>query len=143
MNVSVLPNNTLLVDTGTVTHIGQLFWNEVLRTAVEETEYYSGNTQAVTSNADDMWSVLQADSAYDPFPEFIYLGDSIEDGLFAWKQIGLNTSADWTDDDYYSIAAYIQADGGHANADSGFMGGGDAGNMTMSGAMPSGTAPPS
>ncbi|KAI5358137.1 Putative intradiol ring-cleavage dioxygenase [Septoria linicola] len=146
MNATQLPNNTLLVETGTVTHIGQLFWNEVLRTAVEETEYYSGNTQAVTTNADDMWSVLQPDSSYDPFPEFLYLGDSIEDGLFAWKKIGLNTSADWTDDDYYSIAAYITEDGGYANADSGFMGGGggDAGgNGTMTGTPPSGTAAPS
>ncbi|GIZ46974.1 hypothetical protein CKM354_001007600 [Cercospora kikuchii] len=144
MNVSVLPNNTLLVGSGSVTHIGQLFWNEVLRTAVEETEYYTTNTQAVTSNAEDMWSVLQADSSYDPFPEFVYLGDSIEDGLFAWKQIGLNTSADWTEDDYYSTAAYLQADGGHANADSGFVGGGGGGgNGTMpSGAAPSGTAAP-
>ncbi|KAK4506066.1 hypothetical protein PRZ48_004031 [Zasmidium cellare] len=143
MNVTTLPNNTLLIETGTVTHIGQLFWNEVLRTAVENTSPYDENTQAVTSNAEDMWSVLQASSDYDPFPEFLYLGDKIEDGIFAWKQIGLNTSADWTDDDYYSIAAYLQADGGHANADSGFMGGGDgAGNGTMSG-MPSGTAAPS
>ena len=148
MNVTTLPNNTLLVESGTVTHIGQLFWNEVIRTAVEETEYYSSNTQAVTTNAEDMWSVLQADSSYDPFPEFLYLGDSIEDGLFAWKQIGLNTSADWTDDSYYSIAGYITEDGGYANADSGFTGGGDPSgngttNGTMTGAAPSGTAAPS
>lgn len=147
MNVTTLPNNTLLVETGTVTHIGQLFWNEVVRTAVEETDIYATNSQAVVNNADDMWSVLMADSSYDPFPEFLYLGDSIEDGLFAWKQIGLNTSADWTDDEYYSIAGYITEDGGYANANSGFVGGGgggDAGgNGTMGGAAPSGTAAPS
>lgn len=137
-NVTVMPNNTLLIGSGSVTQIGQLFWNEVVRTAVENTDPYSTNTQAVTTNADDMWSVLQASSDYDPFPEFLYLGDSIEDGLFAWKQIGLNTSADWTDDDYYNIAAYIGEDGGYANADSGFSGGG---NVT-GGAMPSGTAAP-
>lgn len=31
-------------------------------------------------------------SSYDPFPEFLYLGEDISDGLFAWKQIGLNVS---------------------------------------------------
>jgi hypothetical protein len=35
---------------------------------------------AITSNADDMWSILQADSAYDPFPEYIYLGEGLDDG---------------------------------------------------------------
>lgn len=60
MNVTVLSNGTLLQDTGSVTHIGQLFWNEVLRSAVENVAPYNTNTQAIVSNADDMWSVLQA-----------------------------------------------------------------------------------
>lgn len=147
MNVTVNPNNTLLVGTGTVTHNGQLFWNEALRTAVEAVYPYNTNTQAVVSNADDMWSVLQADSSYDPFPEFLYLGADIDDGLFAWKQIGLNTSADWTDDSYYSIAGYITAEGGYANTESTFSGGSGAanstGNGTSGGAAPSGSAAPS
>ncbi|KAJ5531781.1 hypothetical protein N7527_005174 [Penicillium freii] len=140
LNATLLPNKTLKADTGSVAHIGQLFWNEVLRTAVEDTSPYNTNTQAVTSNAEDMWSILQADSAYDPFPEYIYLGDDIYDGLFAWIQIGINTTADYTDNSYYSIAAYHYADGGYQNSDSSF-GGGSAGGP--SGAAPSGTAMPS
>lgn len=50
-----------------------------------------------------MWSVLQADAAFDPIPQYVYLGDSIEDGLFAWIQIGINSSADYTTDDYYGV----------------------------------------
>ncbi|PYH88612.1 GPI anchored dioxygenase [Aspergillus ellipticus CBS 707.79] len=137
-------NGTLEVGTGSVAHIGQLFWNEVLRTAVEDTYPYTTNTQDVTSNADDMWSVEQASSAYDPFPEFLYLGDSIQDGLFAWIQIGINTTADYTDNSYYSIAAYYDEDGGHENEDSAAMGGGGSGgapsgSMSMSG-VPSASA---
>ncbi|RAL58769.1 hypothetical protein DID88_009183 [Monilinia fructigena] len=96
-----------------VTHIGQLFWNEVLRSAIEETYPYNTNTQAVTSNADDMWSIVQAENDFDPFPEFMYLSDDITDGLLAWIQIGINTTADWSNDSYYSVAAVLQADGGH------------------------------
>ncbi|KAL0259641.1 hypothetical protein SLS55_005378 [Diplodia seriata] len=142
MNVTVFPNNTIS-DTNNITHIGQLFWNEELRTAVEATYPYTTNEQAVTSNADDMWDIVQADTYYDPFPEYLYLGSDVSDGLFAWIQIGINTSANYIDDDYYSVAAYIQADGGHENEDSatGFGGGGDGGNGTMSGAVPSGTPP--
>ena len=38
---------------GTVSHVGQLFFDEDLRSAVEATYPYNTNTQAVTSNDDD------------------------------------------------------------------------------------------
>jgi hypothetical protein len=38
---------------------------------------------------------VQADSTYDPLPQYLYLGDDITDGLFAWIQIGINGSADY------------------------------------------------
>ncbi|KAH8430698.1 intradiol ring-cleavage dioxygenase [Aspergillus melleus] len=143
LNATMHPNNnTLVVGTGNVAHIGQLFWNEVLRSAVEDTYPYTTNTQAITSNAEDMWSVEQASSAYDPFPEYIYLGDGLSDGLFAWIQIGINTTADYTDNSYYSIAAYYDENGGHENEDSGFMGGGGGGEGGAPSGMPSGSAVP-
>ena len=137
LNATLLPNKTLEVGTGSVAHIGQLFWNEVLRSAVEDTYPYNTNTQSITTNAEDMWSIEQADSAYDPFPEYIYLGDDLDDGLFAWIQIGINATADYTDNSYYSIAAYHDADGGHQNSDSSFAGGSGgggapSGSMSMS-----------
>lgn len=139
MNVSVLGNDT--ISNGTVTHIGQLFWNEVLRSAVEAVDPYSSNTQAVVSNADDMWSIEQAENDYDPFPEFMYLGDDVTDGLLAWIQIGINTTADYTDE--AAVAAVIQADGGHAlssGAGSGALGNGTGavGNGTLPSGIPTG-----
>jgi protocatechuate 3,4-dioxygenase beta subunit len=139
-NVTVRENQT--TQDGAVAHIGQLFWPEELRSEVEATSPYNENTQAITSNDDDMWSIVQAENDYDPFPQFVYVGNDITDGLFAWIQIGVNASADYTDDDYYSVAATYQAGGGVANADSGFVGGGGpAGNGTMNGTMPSGSPP--
>jgi hypothetical protein len=113
VNVTINPNHTLLNGTGTVTHVGQLFYNEVLRDAVEETYPYNTNTAPVTSNKDDAYSVVQASNDYDPFPEFLYLGDSITDGLLAWIQIGINVSADQSYE--LPIAAWYEADGGHEN----------------------------
>lgn len=138
INSTLRENNT--ISGGAVTHIGQLFWPEVLRSAVEAVSPYSTNTQAITSNEDDMWSIVQASDSYDPFPEFIYLGDDISDGLMAWIQIGVNVTADYTDDDYYSIAAYYEADGGHANTDSSASGGSSGGSVP-SGGLPSGGVP--
>jgi hypothetical protein len=136
-NVTVLANSTM--QGGGVTHIGQLFWPETLRSAVEATYPYSTNTQAVTSNAEDMWSIVQAENDYDPFPEFVYLGKSIEDGLLAWIQVGVNVTADYSDDDYYQVAAVLQADGGHETSDS--IGGSGGGGSAPSGAVPSGAMP--
>lgn len=50
-----------------------------------------------------MWSALAADASFDPFPQFLYLGDSIEDGLFAWIQIGINASVNYDTDSYYGV----------------------------------------
>jgi hypothetical protein len=138
LNATMNANGTLEVGTGSIAHIGQLFWNEVLRSAVEDTSPYNTNTQAITTNADDMWSVLQASDEYDPFPEYLYLGEGLEDGLFAWIQIGINASADYTDNSYYNIAAYYQEDGGHQNSASSAFGGSGGGT---NGTMPSGSAP--
>ncbi|KAI1497925.1 Intradiol ring-cleavage dioxygenase [Biscogniauxia marginata] len=125
-NASVQSNGTISVWGAPVAHIGQLFWPEDLRAEIEATEPYTSNTQSLTTNNDDMWSILAADENFDPIPQFVYLGDSIEDGLFAWIQIGINASADYTDDDYYSIAAYLDAEGGHAQP-GGFAGGNSTG----------------
>ncbi|BDD56986.1 hypothetical protein MAP00_002397 [Monascus purpureus] len=100
------------------------------------------NTQAITSNADDMWSIEQASGAYDPFPDYIYLGHDLTGGLFAWKQIGVNTSADCTNNSYYSIAAYYEADSGHQNEDSSAFGG-SGGNGVPSRTPPSSAVPTS
>ncbi|KAL1847835.1 hypothetical protein VTK73DRAFT_10256 [Phialemonium thermophilum] len=140
LNATVAPNGTVAVARAPVTHIGQLFYPEDLRAAVERVYPYTTNTQPVTSNDDDMWSIVQASSSYDPFPQFVYLGDDVRDGLFAWIQIGVNTSADYSSDDYYAVAAYLDADGGHANADA-FPGGGGGGVGGGNGTGPSGPGP--
>ncbi|KAI0552648.1 Intradiol ring-cleavage dioxygenase [Xylaria curta] len=141
-NASVQSNGTISVWGAPVSHIGQLFWPEDLRAEVEANAPYNQNTQELTTNDEDMWSILQADESFDPIPQFVYLGDSIQDGLFAWIQIGINGSADYTTDDYYSIAAYYAEDGGHSNG-SGSFPGGPGGNGTIPSGSMSGPAPTS
>ncbi|THW40413.1 aromatic compound dioxygenase [Aureobasidium pullulans] len=139
MNVTRFRNNTISA-TNNITHIGQLFWNSELREAVEEVYPYNTNTQAVTSNADDMWDIVAAGTTFDPFPQYVYLGDDLSDGLFAWIQIGIDPTANYIDDEYYSVAAYLDADGGHASSSS-FVGGGGGEGMGNGTAPENGTAP--
>ncbi|ROW00260.1 hypothetical protein VSDG_03593 [Cytospora chrysosperma] len=136
-NTTLELNGTVSMFNKPVAHIGQLFYPEELRSAVEATYPYNTNDLPVTTNDEDMWSVLEADASYDPFPQFVYLGDDITDGLFAWIQIGINASVDYQTNSYYAVAGYLAADGGHAE-DSG-IGGGSGG--APSGAMPSGAFP--
>jgi protocatechuate 3,4-dioxygenase beta subunit len=136
-NASVSSNGTIQVWNSPVSHIGQLFWPEDLREEVEALAPYNTNTVEVTTNEEDMWSILQADESYDPFPQYVYLGDSVQDGIFAWIQIGINATADYTSDEYYGVAGYLDSDGGHA-LDSGIGGGGGG----QGGQPPSGSGTP-
>ncbi|KAK5687373.1 hypothetical protein LTS10_001511 [Elasticomyces elasticus] len=137
---TILGNGTLANGTGAVTHIGQLFYPEALRSAVEAVYPYTTNDKPIVSNDEDMWSVVQAGTDYDPYPQFTYIGETVADGLLAWIQIGINTTADYTNDSYYAVAAYYTAQGGVGNSASSFVGGTGSANGTADG---NGTAPPS
>lgn len=100
-NYTILPNNTIVG--GDSNHIGQLFFDEALRTAVEATYPYNTNTQAVTSNDGDMWAPSQAENSYDPFPDFVYLdADDITQGLLMWISIGIDPTANYTGDEVFA-----------------------------------------
>jgi protocatechuate 3,4-dioxygenase beta subunit len=108
-NAHVLPNNTLTG--GHISHIGQLFFDQDIISTVEATYPYNTSSISITENADD--HVVQAeteDSNSDPFFEYAYLGDSIEDGLLAWVTMGVNVSASRDSDASY--AASLTSSGG-------------------------------
>lgn len=93
-NSTILANGTRTG--GVVKHIGQLFFDEALRSAVEATYPYTTNTQEVVANDDDFWAPLVTAADYDPFPNFAYLNPAnISDGLLVWIQISINATADF------------------------------------------------
>ena len=111
---------------------------------------YRRHWQAADCRVQGSWILgaryFKFDENFDPIPQFVYLGESLEDGLFAWIQIGVNASSDYTDDDYYNIAAYFDSEGGHSTgngmgggAPGGGNGTGPGGNGTMPSGFPSGS----
>ncbi|RPB04624.1 hypothetical protein L873DRAFT_1798981 [Choiromyces venosus 120613-1] len=52
---------------GNVTHVGQPFYGEALRAAVELAAPYNINMQEVPADENDMWAPSLADGGYDPF----------------------------------------------------------------------------
>lgn len=127
-----------------VAHVGQLFFDESLKKAVEATSPYNTNKQAVTSNNEDSWAPDEAGNGYDPLPDWAYLGKDVTDGLLMWITIAVNMSAEYT----VTPAATLTAHGGVADSGNALGGGsGSAANGTQpsgsSGAPPSGSGAPS
>lgn len=118
LNATAQANGTLL-DT-TVSHVGQMFYDQDLIYEVEATTPYSTNTQDLTLNSED--SILtQEATGSDPMIEYVLLGDTIADGLLGWLSFGVNTSYTGT----INAAAYYYATGGESSSSSG--GGGSGG----------------
>lgn len=120
---TVLQNDTLSgLYSSSSSHVGQLFFDQDLITKVEKTSPYSTNTQDLTTNADDSILSEEADTI-DPFMEYVLLGDSVSDGIFAWISVGVDPTVD-TD---VTPAAYYTEQGGVENENSGMGGGGGGG----------------
>ncbi|KAF3932523.1 hypothetical protein ABW20_dc0101156 [Dactylellina cionopaga] len=106
---------------GRVTHVGQLFFDEQLRSAVEALEPYRSNTQSEITNDQDQIAHQQAENDYDPFVKYAYFGDSAADGLLAWITVGVDTKVE--SDPY--VAAELTGDGGVVVGHRGVVGTGE------------------
>ncbi|KAL2812014.1 Intradiol ring-cleavage dioxygenase [Aspergillus granulosus] len=95
LNATLLSNNTLTG--GSVPHIGQLFWDQDLIYAVEETEPYNTNTVDITTNEEDrVFGDETSGTTSDPVLNYVYLGDSLADGLLAWVTVAVDMSAEYS-----------------------------------------------
>lgn len=96
-NATELANGTIAG--GTVSHIGQVFWDQDLITEVEATSPYSTNTQVLTANADDhVFGEQETEgSDSDPVFNYVYVGDDVSEGLFTWILIGVDTTASYSE----------------------------------------------
>jgi hypothetical protein len=128
------PNDNHTLAGSAVTHVGQMFFDQDLITAVEAVEPYASNSQELTKNVDD--GILRDEAAdVDPLVEYVLLGDDISEGLFGWLAFGIDSGASYN----VTAAATLTENGGVANK-GGFGGGPGAGGPPpfSSGAPPSG-----
>ncbi|KAK0728830.1 Intradiol ring-cleavage dioxygenase [Lasiosphaeria miniovina] len=108
---SVLANGTYRG--GTVNHVGQLYFDQELISAVEVMDPYARNTVPLSHNRADFLVGDEATDVYDPFVEYMLLSDDANDGLLVWITIGVNTTADY--DALAVPAATYQEGGGKEN----------------------------
>lgn len=112
---TILHRNATIRENGTIwdfsaSHVGQTFWDQSVRDAVELTSPYNTNTNEVTQNVDDKVVIAETevDGTSDPFFNFVQLGDSIEDGFLAWIVLAIDTTTQST----LNAAAEYYASGG-------------------------------
>lgn len=86
-----LSNDT--IQGGTVSHVGQFYFDDVNIEAVELESPYSTNTQAWTRNADDFLLRQGQAGGDNPFIELTLLGGSMADGLHGVIDVGVDPSA--------------------------------------------------
>ncbi|KAH0602018.1 hypothetical protein MHUMG1_00897 [Metarhizium humberi] len=92
-NATILSNGTF--EGGTVSHIGQVYFDQSLIAEVEKNEPYIRNQQPVTNNRQDEFTGDEATEDYDPFMKYTYLGDGAEEGLLLWLTIGLDITTNY------------------------------------------------
>lgn len=117
-NGTVLANHTYA---GSVaSHVGQVFFDQDLITEVEKTAVYNSNTQPFTLNAKDSIFKESQGNGFNPIMDTIQLGDTVEDGLFAWITVGIDLS----NAKHIRAATVLTANGGVPNQSGGGGGGG-------------------
>ncbi|KAL3493357.1 Intradiol ring-cleavage dioxygenase [Aspergillus germanicus] len=138
-NTNVNRNNETVTDiySSKSSHVGQIFFDQDLITAVESVEPYASNTQELTLNADDSILLQELNSDIDPFVHYTLVGDDISEGVFAWITVVIDSSVSSD----VSPAAYYTEEGGVENENSGMGGGPGGGSGGPGGEMPSGGVP--
>lgn len=113
-NATVFANGTLGNNNIYSSHIGQAFFDQDLITAVEARSPYNTNTASITDNVDDDLFVEETDSeGIEPVHEYIYIGDDVSEGVFAWLAFGINV----TESEAITAAAWYYENGGETNPD--------------------------
>ncbi|KAH9205303.1 Intradiol ring-cleavage dioxygenase [Leptodontidium sp. 2 PMI_412] len=125
-NATTYANGTiaggLAADDTFIRYIGQLYYEQKLRDAVDPIFPY--NTNADTANIKNVDDYILAENAtingntvgdlgeYDPFVKYIYLTNDLADGVFAWHTIGIDMNGNFNDG--FVAAAKYEEDGGRA-----------------------------
>ncbi|PGH16268.1 hypothetical protein AJ79_01807 [Helicocarpus griseus UAMH5409] len=107
-----LENDT--ITGGTISHVGQLYFDQSVLESVEATAPYSTNTQEWTQNAVDQLFQIGHQGGDDPIVQVQMIGSSIEDGLWGTIDVGVNPSAVQNP----SNVNWWTAEGGVPNTDS-------------------------
>ncbi|KAK4055159.1 hypothetical protein OIV83_000439 [Microbotryomycetes sp. JL201] len=104
-NYSVNDNMTLISHSGSLLHVGQIFFDTNLTDSVMAVKPYTENTNTRTYNDDDSLITQGWADGNDPILHTQLLGDAIEDGILGYITLGVDTTASYsiTNTNYASV----------------------------------------
>jgi hypothetical protein len=76
-----------------VSHVGQFYIEQNFLGQVEKTFPYNTNTQAIATNAVDSLFNMAKQGGDDPVMKISLIGNTIENGLYATIDVGVNPGA--------------------------------------------------
>lgn len=101
-DTTTYPNGTLFSEKAM--YAGQIYFDQELLHAVEQTRPYKANAQPVTLNKDDLTFNIEEITGTNPIMEYVLLGDDVADGVLGWMTLGVNTSS--VREVYHAAAMY-------------------------------------
>ncbi|EUC50687.1 hypothetical protein COCMIDRAFT_21989 [Bipolaris oryzae ATCC 44560] len=95
-DAKLLPNNT--ITGGTISHVGQFYFDQDFLFDLETSYPYTLNKQPYIFNANDALFAYANATDDDPIMEVVMIGKTLEDGLYATIDVGINPNAiqNWT-----------------------------------------------
>jgi len=122
---------------GQIPYIGQLFFDQDLISEVNTLSPYVENTIEIVDNVDDRVVASETETGADPIFNYVLLGDTVDQGLFLWIEMGIDATADYVDG--ATAAAELTSDGG-VEVTTTTTTTGNSTNGTAPSGVPSGTA---
>ncbi|KAK3358805.1 Intradiol ring-cleavage dioxygenase [Lasiosphaeria hispida] len=84
-------NNT--ITGGKAAHVGQIYFDQSLLTALDKVTPYNKNKGAITQNTVD-FLFRQGANGDDPIVRYALVGNTLADGVIAWIRFGINQNSD-------------------------------------------------
>ncbi|KAG8958208.1 hypothetical protein FRC03_009355 [Tulasnella sp. 419] len=92
-NYTISSNGTIVSDSGSLLHIGQMFFEESLNDRVFASSVYAANTNSRTTNSQDSIFAQESADGNDAYVDAVLLGSTIEEGIYGYITVGVNSSA--------------------------------------------------
>jgi hypothetical protein len=89
-HIGITKNTNNTISGGKTTHIGQIYFDQELIDQVTLTKPYSDNKMPRISNKQDFLLAQGTGGGSDPIVEYVLLGKSLDQGIFAWINFGVD-----------------------------------------------------
>jgi hypothetical protein len=90
-HAGIIKNANNTISGGKTTHVGQIYFDQELTDQITLTKPYRDNKMSHTNNKQDFLLAQGSGGGSDPIVEYVLLGQSLDQGIFAWINFGVDS----------------------------------------------------